>query len=369
MGVESWQTVVIGAGQAGLATSYHLQRRGITHVVLDANTAAGGAWQHRWDELTMADVHGIADLPGLPAAGLPDQTAPARVAVPALFAAYEAHFALPVRRPVQVRRVTNAVAGESHGLLRVTADKESWLTHTVVNATGTWTQPWWPSYPGASTFGGDQFHTRTYPGTEALAGRRVLVIGGGASAVQFLGALAPVAEVFWVTRRPPQWRTEGFGEEGGREAVARVEQRVRHGLPPQSVVSVTGLMLRPQEEEARRDGVYDRRRPMFATIEPDGVRWADGSFLAVDTLVWATGFRPALGHLADLHLRSEAGGIQLDHAGTTAVADPRIQLVGYGPSASTIGANRAGRFAARGVAQWLEGASASLPEPGGPFTS
>jgi hypothetical protein len=58
-----------------------------------------------------------------------------------------------------------------------------------------------------------------------------------------------------------------------------------------------------------------------------------------------------------LHLRSEHGGIQLD--GTTAVADPRVQLVGYGPSASTIGANRAGRVAARGVATWLAQASSA----------
>ena len=49
-----------------------------------------------------------------------------------------------------------------------------------------------------------------------------------------------------------------------------------------------------------------------------------------------------------MHLRSPLGGIALD--GTTAVADPRIQLVGYGPSASTIGSNRGGRTAARGVA-------------------
>jgi hypothetical protein len=73
-------------------------------------------------------------------------------------------------------------------------------------------------------------------------------------------------------------------------------------------------------------------------------------------ILWATGFRPAVGHLAPLRLRSEYGGIQLD--GTTAVADPRIQLVGYGPSASTIGANRAGRVAARRVAEWLD---AQLP--------
>jgi pyruvate/2-oxoglutarate dehydrogenase complex dihydrolipoamide dehydrogenase (E3) component len=97
---------------------------------------------------------------------------------------------------------------------------------------------------------------------------------------------------------------------------------------------------------------------MFSRIEPDGVRWADPStssghveFEHVDVILWATGFRPAIEHLGPLQLRSPRGGIQLD--GTTAVADPRIQMVGYGPSASTIGANRAGRTAARGVATWL----------------
>jgi NAD(P)H-nitrite reductase large subunit len=92
---------------------------------------------------------------------------------------------------------------------------------------------------------------------------------------------------------------------------------------------------------------------MFTRIEPDGVRMPDGSLWAADTILWATGFRPAVAHLAPLRLRSEHGGIQLDRAGTTAVADPRVQLVGYGPSASTIGANRAGRAAAAGVARWL----------------
>ena len=136
-----------------------------------------------------------------------------------------------------------------------------------------------------------------------------------------------------------------------REAVALVEERVRRGLPPASVVSVTGSVLREQEREAERLGAYVRH-PMFAAIEPDGVRMPDGSFEPADVILWATGFRPAVGHLAPLGLRSAYGGIRLD--GTTAVADPRVQLVGYGPSASTIGANRAGRVAARGVAAWID---------------
>ncbi|MET0819508.1 MAG: hypothetical protein ABWY58_00965 [Aeromicrobium sp.] len=125
---------------------------------------------------------------------------------------------------------------------------------------------------------------------------------------------------------------------------------MRQGLPPRSVVSVTGLQLREQEREAERLGAYADRRPMFTSIEPEGVRWPD-AFEPADVIVWATGFRPAIDHLAPLHLRSPLGGIQLD--GTTAVADPRVQLVGYGPSASTIGANRAGRVAARGVVEAL----------------
>lgn len=65
----------------------------------------------------------------------------------------------------------------------------------------------------------------------------------------------------------------------------------------------------------------------------------------VDVILWCTGFRPALDHLAPLRLRSPRGGIVVD--GTRVVADPRIHLVGYGPSASTVGANRAGRAAVR----------------------
>lgn len=69
-------------------------------------------------------------------------------------------------------------------------------------------------------------------------------------------------------------------------------------------------------------------------------------------ILWATGFRPAVDHLAPLRLREPGGGIRVE--GTRAVRDERVQLVGYGPSASTIGANRAGRAAARAVGRLLE---------------
>lgn len=348
--------VVIGAGQAGLSTSHHLARLGIEHVVLDANARPGGAWQHRWDALTMADVHRVADLPDSrrePGA----LTERANQAVPAYFDAYERDFDLPIERPVAVRRVERD--GELFRIDGVTeSGAQTWFTRTLVNATGTWTRPFVPHYPGQETFAGRQLHTVDFPGPEWFRGHRVVVVGGGASAVQFLGMLAPVVgadNLVWVTRREPVWieRTE-FSEELGRAAVEKVYERVRAGLPPRSVVSVTGLSLRAQEQEAERLGVYAARREMFSRIEPGGVRWDDlapgeSAFEPADVILWSTGFRPAIDHLAPLHLRSELGGIQLADNGTTVVADPRVQMVGYGPSASTIGANRAGRTAALSV--------------------
>ncbi len=348
--------VVVGAGQAGLSVAHHLARLEVgTFVVLDANDRPGGAWQHRWDSLTMRDVHGVADLPGMPFTDV-DPATPARVAVPAYFAAYERHFDLPVVRPVRVRSVA-AVDDDPDGPLRVETTAGTWITRSLVNATGTWETPFVPYYPGLESFRGRQLHTVDYAGPEELAGQRVIVVGGGASAVQILGELAPVAHTSWVTRREPVWRTGEFNETAGRDAVALVEDRVARGLPPRSVVSVTGLMLRPQEQRAAELGAYDRR-PMFTRIEPGGVRWPDGSFEAADVILWATGFRATLGHLAPLHLRNRRGGIQLiapfdQHTFTSAARDGRVQFVGYGPSASTIGANRAGRVAARAVARQL----------------
>lgn len=349
--VTTTQVVVIGAGQAGLSAAYHLVRMGFSPydgvVVLDRNEAPGGAWQHRWDSLTMHDVHGIANLPGV---AVPESAGEERANqfVPRYFADYEARFGLPVVRPVTVESVSETADGR----FEVATDPGSWTAEAIVNATGTWNRPFIPWYPGIETFRGRQLHTADYNGAEEFAGQHVLVVGGGSSAVQLLAEISEVASTTWVTRRPPEWRTEEeFGPELGRAVVAKVEERVRAGLPPRSVVSVTGLQLREQEQAAFKRGVYTRL-PMFARITPDGVEWADGRAEHVDAILWATGFRADLAHLAPLHLREPSGGIRMD--GTRTVLDPRIHLVGYGPSASTIGGNRAGFIAARELRDLLK---------------
>ena len=87
---------------------------------------------------------------------------------------------------------------------------------------------------------------------------------------------------------------------------------------------------------------------MFEEILEDGVRWPDGTVIRADVILWCTGFRSSLDHLAPLMLGEPGGGMTMTGRLATEVAkDPRVHLVGYGPSASTIGANRAGAAAAK----------------------
>ncbi|WP_169582679.1 MULTISPECIES: NAD(P)-binding domain-containing protein [Microbacterium] len=347
--------VVIGAGQAGLSAAYHLQRLGYapvrqaspgseTFVVLDAEEAPGGAWQHRWASLRMGTVNGIHELPGF-AVPPADPGAASRDILPAYFAAYEERYALDVVRPVRVRAVRRE-DDDPTGRLLVETDQGAWAARHVINATGTWTRPFWPRYPGQRRFRRRQLHVADYVSRDEFAGKRVIIVGAGISAVQLLDEISHVADTYWVTRREPEWVEDAFDVPARVAAIAGVEERVRRGLPPGSVISVTGMHWTPWARSAQARGVLVRH-PMFTEIEEEGVRMPDGTFVGADVILWATGFRPALDHLAPLRLRTPEGGIRV--ANGRSLDEPRLFLIGYGPSQSTIGANRAGRDAVRAI--------------------
>jgi novobiocin biosynthesis protein NovC len=344
--------VVIGAGQAGLSSAYHLARTGFVperdFVVVDHSPGPGGAWQFRWPSLTYGQINGMHSLPGMELeTDDGDAARPSSEVVSAYFADYESRFRLPVHRPVDV----SAVREGPESRLRVETSAGVLLPRALISATGTWDRPFIPRYPGQDSFRGRQLHTARYAGPQEFAGLRVVVVGGGISATQHLLEIAPfAASTTWVTRRPPVFREGPFGEEEGRAAVALVEERVRQGLPPRSVVSVTGLPLTDAVRRGLANGVLDRR-PMFDRITETGVAWDDGSSVEADVILWATGFRPSIAHLAPLGLREPGGGVRVER--TRAVRDERVFLVGYGPSASTIGANRAGREAVTGIRKLL----------------
>ncbi|SEI11956.1 MULTISPECIES: NAD(P)-binding domain-containing protein [unclassified Leifsonia] len=345
------QVVVIGAGQAGLAVAYYLRRfqltPGVDFVVYDRGPRTGGAWQHRWDALKLGSAHHVNDLPGMGELGLSFETAdrslPARDIVAGYYRRYEEHFGLEVQRPVAVRSVYDRGAD-----LIVEHSAGETATRLVVNASGTWGAPFIPYYPGMNDFAGRHVHTSGYVAAQDFAGQSVVVVGGGTSAIGFLLELEGVAEsLTWATRRPVDFRDESeLTIEGGVAAVTMQDAAARAGEALPSIVSGTGVPRTRRIAAGIERGVLTER-PMFAQIEEHGVRWPDGSFSRADAIVWATGFRPELRHLSPLRLREKTGGLTV--ASGASWQDSRIFLAGYGPQASTIGANRAGRIIARQI--------------------
>lgn len=361
--------IVVGAGQAGLSTAYYLQREGLEAGVdfemLDANPTPGGAWSHRWDALTFSLVNGVYDLPGSPKPTA-DPDEPAREVIKRYYGGYEVERDLRVTRPWRVTDIEaldadrfalgHAVSGgvsprKSDGggfLVRAEHPDGSvriYRAGAVISGTGTWDRPYVPWYPGR--FDGPQITTRDFPEPSDFAGQKVLVVGGGVSAVEFVilldeGGATPV----WSTRTPPRWRDAPFDTEWGRDIENRVAQRTRAGLRPLSVVATTGLPRHSRFEPALQSGVLTSRGPI-ARLTSDGVEFTDGTSEHIDAIIWATGFRHSIGHLGPLGVRESTGGVFMADDDVSVVKAPGLYLVGYGRSASTLGATRAGRRAAQ----------------------
>lgn len=351
MSVPDTQVVVVGGGQAGLAAGYHLRRQGLDFVILDAQAAPGGAWQYTWDSLHLFSPTAYSSLPGCL---MPPQTGEAysdAQHVIQYLADYEKRYELPVERPVRVLGVHR-----DGQLLRVETDSGTWHARSLISATGTWWQPFLPAIPGHAAFGGRQLHTVDYRSPADFAGQRVIVVGGGNSGAQIAADLAYDTDLTWVTPRPPRFLADGIdGRALFDVATARRRALDEARTDTGGVASLGDIVAVPPVREARDRGLL-KASPMFSRLHTGGVEWADGTRAEAEAIIWCTGFRPALSHLAPLGLRGPRGHIPT--VGTRVAAEPRLHLLGYGDwtgpaSATLIGVGRPARDTAREISAFL----------------
>ncbi|MFI8824393.1 ArsO family NAD(P)H-dependent flavin-containing monooxygenase [Streptomyces sp. NPDC053431] len=348
---QAVDVVVIGGGQSGLAAGYHLRRLGLDFVILDAQPAPGGAWQHTWDSLRLFSPAAYSSLPGRLMPPQPGETYPDAAHVVSYLTDYEQRYGLPAHRPVRVSGVHRD--GE---LLRVETDSGTWRAAAVISATGTWSRPFVPAIPGRTGFQGAQLHTVEYRGPRDFAGQRVIVVGGGNSGAQIAADLAYGTILTWVTLREPRYLADDIdGRALFDHATARRRALDEGRTDTGGVASLGDIVAVPPVREARDAGLL-KAQPMFTRLTATGVAWADGMTAGADAIIWCTGFRPALSHLAPLGLRGPRGRIPT--AGTQAIGEPRLHLLGYGDwtgpaSATLIGVGRPAREAVRTIAELL----------------
>ncbi|WP_405577148.1 ArsO family NAD(P)H-dependent flavin-containing monooxygenase [Streptomyces sp. NBC_01092] len=344
---QTTQAVVVGGGQAGLAAGYHLRRLGVDFVILDAQIQAGGAWQHAWDSLHLFSPAAYSSLPGRLMPIQTGETYPDARHVVGYLTDYERCYNLPVHRPVRVEGVHR-----DGRLLCVETNAGTWRAEAVVSATGTWWRPFVPAVPGRSDFRGRQLHTVEYRSPRDFAGQRVIVVGGGNSGAQIAADLVYDTELTWVTQRPPRFLADDIDGRALFDAATARRRALDEGRPDTGgVASLGDIVAVPPVRDARDAGLL-KASPMFVRIEREGVVWADGTRTPADAVIWCTGSRPALSHLAPMGLRGPRGHIAT--VGTRSVEEPRLHLLGYGDwtgpaSATLIGVGRPAREAAREI--------------------
>ncbi|WP_410575547.1 ArsO family NAD(P)H-dependent flavin-containing monooxygenase [Amycolatopsis sp. cmx-4-61] len=348
---SSTQVVVVGGGQAGLAAGYYLRRAGLDFVILDTQTQPGGAWLHGWESLRLFSPARFSSLPGWLMPPYRDEWYPPAGHVVDYLTAYEKRYELPVHRGVTVTAVETSADG-----FTVTADTGTWTAKAVISATGTWWRPFLPLVPGS--FAGRQLHTVDYRGPGEFAGQRVVVVGGGNSGAQIAADLTGTAEVTWATRRPPRFLPDEVDGHALFDIATRRRQALDRGAAdPGGVAGLGDIVAVPPVRRARDAGAL-HARPMFTRLMPEGPQWPDGTTTEADVVIWCTGFRPELGHLAPLKLRSTSGHVRTE--GTRALDVPGLHLVGYGDwtgpaSATLIGVGRTARAAVADISAHLVG--------------
>lgn len=337
---------VIGGGQSALAVGYYLRRTGLRFALLDDQPAPGGAWQRTWPSLRLFSPAQWSSLPGflMPRDQSAPDDYPSRDRTIEYLRDYEARYELPVVRPVHVTDVRRD--GE---LFELRTDAGTITARAIVSATGTWANPIRPTLPGQDTFTGTIIHSAEYRGPEEFAGRRVIVVGGGNSGAQIVAELSGVAEVTWATLAPPTFLPDEIdGRYLFEQATARY-RALQEGRTPDPPRSLGDIVAVAPVREARAHGALNAV-PMFKEFTSDGVRWADGREERVDAVIFATGFRAALGHLEPMGVVGANGRVEIQPDGSRArsVAQPMLWLVGYGEwtgfaSATLIGVGRSAR--------------------------
>ncbi|WP_016700788.1 flavin-containing monooxygenase [Actinoalloteichus spitiensis] len=292
--MSDFHALIIGGGQSGLAGAQALRARGLRPVVLEAGPEAVGSWPSYYDSLTLFTPARFSSLPGLPCGGDPDRY-PTRDEHIAYLRRYSRLLDVDIRTGNRVIEVSTTPEGFAAHL----ADGQVVHAPSVVAATGYFGRPHHPELPGLDSFPGTVLHSADYRRPDDWAGRRVIVVGAGNSAVQIAVELADHAVVTLATRGNIRW------------APQRVLGRDVHfwirALGVDRIPASRGVRERAQPptldlagfRKAVAAGRPDHRR-IFDRVEGEEVIWPNGARERVDMILLATGYRPDFGYLRGL---------------------------------------------------------------------
>lgn len=291
---ESVETVVIGGGQAGLAVGYHLARRGLPFVILDAGARTGDAWRNRWDSLRVFTQARYSGLPGMrfPA---PATHYPTKDEVADYLEAYAARFELPVHHGQRVERVW-----KGNGAFSVSTGDRSISARNVIVAMSSYQRPRVPPFASNLDPSIVQLHSHGYRNPSQLADGPALVVGASDSGIEIAVEASPSRHVFLSGPHPGHvpFRLESVV---GRfigvplvvgnffHHVAAINTPVGRRMRAK-VIGHAGPNVRVKPKDVASAGV--ERVGRTVGVKDGRPHLDDGRVLDVANVVWCTGYRP-----------------------------------------------------------------------------
>jgi putative flavoprotein involved in K+ transport len=278
-------TVVVGAGQAGLALGHYLQRHGRRFAIVDGASRVGQSWRDRWDSLTLFTPRRYDSLPGMP---FPGDSAgyPGKDEVADYLESYVHRFDLPV---LLGNRVTSVRREPDDGFV-VETSGTTLVARQVVVATGGFTGPMMPSFASRLDPDVAQLHSSAYRNPGSLPEGHVVVVGAGNTGVQIAHELAASGRRVTLAvsslgkALPHRWLGRDLFWWFSRLGTMDVGAGTRIGRRLQSENTIIGTDLTALFQRVARAG---------RVVDAHGreLLLADGERCAADAVVWATGYR------------------------------------------------------------------------------
>lgn len=289
---ESFHTIVIGGGQAGLAVGYFLRQTGENFIILDKYPRSGDSWRCRWDSLRLFTPSQFDSLPGMPYPHSKNYF-PTKDEIADYLADYARHFNLPVRYNTPVTSLSQNGQG-----FQITAGDHLLKAQNVVVATGPYQVPHIPTL--ASTIDPNifQLHSSAYHNPGQVPGESILIVGAGNSGAEIALELVHSGRQVWLAGRDvgriPANAPIGKILDGRliwwlMTHVMTLDTPVGRKMQASSEFHGTPLG-RVTREELASSGI--ELVPRISGVKDGQPQLDDGRSLAVDSILWATGFRP-----------------------------------------------------------------------------
>lgn len=285
------QTIVIGGGQAGLSVGYHLAKRGLPFVIIDANRRVGDSWRNRWDSLRLFNPARYAGLPGLrfPSSG---DRFPTKDQIADYLENYVKTFQLPVRNGIKVDRLWRR-----KDRFIVEVGKQYFEAENVVVAMANYQRPRIPVFARDLDAGIVQLHSQDYRNPSQLQDGAVLVVGVGNSGADIALEVARSHETFISGKESGYipWSIESFMARFFLARLVRflghhvltVNTRVGRKLRPKMIHQASPL-IRVKPKDLFNAGVKSVPRTIGA--ERGLPLLADSRTIAIKNVIWCTGY-------------------------------------------------------------------------------